>query len=356
MFLRVPGVGAGWEITRLESNPTLLGCEIVGTQSLTLFSRPSTRSSGATLLRATAVAAALSLFGAGAVACNSDSDTQQEQAQQSEVPGIRVQIKDKGQAPLQRIEYTHAAHEQSFTFKATQGLEQRTEGGDAGSDQGISPEDSNVPYDEVTMNLPLEVSAQEIGSGTTNDQRVVRFTAGNPSGTNAERNEDIASAKGFRMETELLASGRPATRSFSAPEGATNSARASVESALTQLTDFPLIFPEDEIGVGARWELTTRVEAAVSMQQVITYTLDKIDGSTLTLGVDVQRSPNVATLAGTNLEIVDSKTTSSGTLTVDLDKTAPTSGNIEVETTLHFGQPNSPVRVIQSEVTRSEWE
>lgn len=300
----------------------------------------------------------LSLLGAGVVACGSESRTQQEQSQQATVPGIRVQLQDQGAAPLQRLEYTSEASEQNFTFKATQGLEQRTEGGNTGTTSGTadqSENDTHVPYGEVTMELPITVSAKEIGSGATDDQRAVQFTVGTPTGTNTDRNDDIASAKGFRMDTELLASGRPATRSFASPEGATESARASVESALTQLTNFPLIFPEEQIGVGARWEVTSRVEGAVSMQQVITYTLAKVDGSEVTLDVNVDRSPNVTTLASTDLEIIDSSVSSSGQLMVDLDHVEPTSGHIEVETNVHFGKPDSPVRVIQREVTRSEW-
>lgn len=301
-----------------------------------------------------------------AVAC---SDSEQPQAKPADVavPGVKVELLSRGASPQEPIAWFSQEGSQEVTFHATQGFAQHTVGatgdaknkGDAttstaaASETAKEDEQPNVAeldYDEVTMNLPLTAEVTTDGKG-----RQTSVTVGEPSGTNDERNRDIATAKGFKMSTEQDVDGRATSRNYTAPDEASATARASVESALNQMNDYPLIFPTDPVGVGAKWTVSNRVDGDISMTQKITYSLLEREGQTVSLKVEVSRKPAVATLAQTDLKVLDVKTESSGQIALDLNKVLPTRGHINVETKVTYGQDDSPVRVVQTSTSKSKW-
>ena len=153
--------------------------------------------------------------------------------------------------------------------------------------------------------------------------------------------------------------GRVVSRSFAAPEDATGAARSNVERALTQMTDVPVVFPEEDLGTGARWTVSGQVEdpmLGVSMRQGVTFTLLSREGSRIELGVEVERTPSVQKMAGSDLNVVDSSSDSDGNVTVDLRRPVPVSGMIDTTTSVTYGQAESPVTVVQTSRTRSAFE
>lgn len=307
-----------------------------------------------------------------AVAC---SDSEQSQAKPADVavPGVKVELLSRGASPQEPIAWFSQEGSQEVTFHATQGFAQHTIGaaGDAEAakdskakadattstaaasetaKEDEQPDVAELDYDEVTMNLPLTAEVTTDGKG-----RQTSVTVGEPSGTNDERNRDIATAKGFKMSTEQDVDGRATSRNYTAPDEASATARASVESALNQMNDYPLIFPTDPVGVGAKWTVSNRVDGDISMTQKITYSLLEREGQTVSLKVEVSRKPAVATLAQTDLKVLDVKTESSGQIALDLNKVLPTRGHINVETKVTYGQDDSPVRVVQTSTSKSKW-
>lgn len=304
------------------------------------------------------------------VAC---SDSEQPQAKPADVavPGVKVELLSRGASPQEPIAWFSQEGSQEVTYHATQGFAQHTVGASGGSGDSDDADDDatasatdasetakedeqpdvdELDYDEVTMNLPLSAEVTTDGEG-----RQTNVTVGEPTGTNDERNEDIATAKGFKMTTEQEVDGRATSRSYTAPDEASATARASVESALNQMNDFPLIFPTEPVGIGAKWTVSNRVDGDVSMTQKVTYTLLEREGQTVSLKVEVSRSPAVATLAQTDLKVLDVKTESSGQIALDLNKVLPTRGHINVETKVTYGQDDSPVRVVQTSTSKSKW-
>ncbi|MHA7686088.1 DUF6263 family protein [Corynebacterium evansiae] len=297
-----------------------------------------------------------------AVAC---SDSEQPQAKPADVavPGVKVELQSRGASPQEPIAWFSQEGSQEVTYHATQGFAQHTVGA-AKDDDAITsatdasetakedeqPDVDELDYDEVTMNLPLSAEVTTDGKG-----RQTNVTVGEPTGTNDERNEDIATAEGFKMTTEQEVDGRATSRSYTAPDEASATARASVESALNQMNDFPLIFPTEPVGVGAKWTVSNRVDGDISMTQKVTYSLLEREGQTVSLKVEVSRSPAVATLAQTDLKVLDVETESSGQIALDLNKVLPTRGHINVETKVTYGQDDSPVRVVQTSTSKSKW-
>jgi len=280
---------------------------------------------------------------------SSDDEPDRTAPVESTVDGVAVKLLDAGTSPTDPLAWFADDGEQKTTYSVSQGLGQHTVGGDA---QGTA--DGELPYSEVTMELPLTATA----ATDEGDGLAATVTAGTPTGDNDDRNDDIASAEGFRMVQKYSDDGKVSSRSFAAPEGASDSARASVEQGFTLMTDLPLVFPEEAVGEGARWTVTSQVSdsgSGVSMRQTVTYTIASRNGSQVNLDVDIERTPTVKQMAGTDLEVMDSTTESTGSLTLDLRRPLPVSGSVKTTTEITYGQPESPVTVVQESRTTSTW-
>ncbi|MGO1949251.1 MAG: hypothetical protein ACTH1D_06425 [Mycobacteriaceae bacterium] len=299
------------------------------------------------------------LTGSVITACSSgDEEDTTEGPVDAPVPGVSVTVDDPGEGPTEPLVWFNDDTEQHSVFRATQGLEQRTEGGDASD---LDTEDSDVlesddlPYEEVTMELPLSATTDTDGEELESTVAV----SGPPTGDNTDLNEEIASGEGFTMTQNHSQDGRVSSRGFSAPENASDSARLNVEQSLTQMTDIPLVFPSDELGVGARWTVNGQADdqmLGISMRQAVTYTLVNREGSRVELDVSVDRSPSVQQVPGSDLHVLDSSGESSGNITLDLRRPVPVSGKIETSSTVTYGEPESPVKVIQTSRATSAWE
>ncbi len=307
--------------------------------------RRSFPSTVAVLVSTVALGSTLGLSGC----VSSDDEPDRTDPVESAVDGVAVKLLDAGTSPTDPLVWSADEEEQQTTFSVAQGLGQHTTGGD---EQGTA--DGELPYSEVTMELPLTATtASDNGEGLA-----ATVTAGTPSGDNDDRNEDIATAEGFRMVQKYSDDGKVSSRSFAAPENATDSARASVEQGFTLMTDLPLVFPEEAVGEGARWTVTGQVSdsgSGVSMRQTVTYTIASRSGSQVNLDVDVERTPTVKQMAGTDLQVMDSTTESTGSLTLDLRHPLPVSGSVKTTTEITYGQPDSPVTVVQESRTTSTW-
>ena len=307
--------------------------------------RRSFPSTVAVLVSTVALGSTLGLSGC----VSSDDEPDRTAPVESTVDGVAVKLLDAGTSPTDPLAWFADDGEQKTTYSVSQGLGQHTVGGDA---QGTA--DGELPYSEVTMELPLTATA----ATDEGDGLAATVTAGTPTGDNDDRNDDIASAEGFRMVQKYSDDGKVSSRSFAAPEGASDSARASVEQGFTLMTDLPLVFPEEAVGEGARWTVTGQVSdsgSGVSMRQTVTYTIASRNGSQVNLDVDIERTPTVKQMAGTDLEVMDSTTESTGSLTLDLRRPLPVSGSVKTTTEITYGQPDSPVTVVQESRTTSTW-
>ncbi|HIW92313.1 MAG TPA: hypothetical protein H9870_11710 [Candidatus Corynebacterium avicola] len=289
-----------------------------------------------------ATTAAVLLGLGGLTACSSDEEAPAEAPSDVPVAGVSVDVVDPGEGSTSPLTWFSDDSEQQTTFRATRGLEQKTEG---------ATEEDDVPYEERTMEIPLTLSTT-----TDGEELESEVVAGAPTGDNTDRNDDIATAEGFTMTQAFGQDGRVTSRNYTAPDGATDSARASVEQSFTQMTDLPLVFPTEELGTGAKWTVASQVDDSISMRQTVTYTLVKREGSRIELDVDIDRTPSVRQMAGTDLQVVDSSSDSGGRISVDLRRPVPVSGMVETSTTVTYGEPDSDVTVVQTSRNKSVWE
>lgn len=249
-----------------------------------------------------------------------------------DVDAPEVRLIDPGAGDSATVRWHDDGAEQEVTMSVTQGLGQQVLSGDGAS--------GHAPLPDTTMNLPMEATV----TGAEGD-RTVDVTVGTPSGTDANLNDDIATADGFRMG--YLASGRGVLEELKlgAPSGATETARAGVEASLTQWSALPIVFPEEAIGVGARWTVKDTVDGS-DVNQTLTYTLMGRQGDMVDLGVEVEQTPTLTELKGQDgvrLIVADATTdTRAGRLTIDLGKPLPVTGEVTYVTEVTYADGEGP--------------
>ena len=246
----------------------------------------------------------------------------------------KVTIVEEGDGPAATLRWNDDGAEQDTALVVTQGFVQRADGGDS---------------DTVTPDTRLEMpmSATAVGGG---DDRSVTIELGAPFGSNAELNEDIATAEGFLVNYTGDATGRIREMNMGAPDEATATARAGVESGLGQWTSLPIVFPEEAVGPGAVWTVENHVSGNSDVRQTITYTLVSRSGDDLELDVSVAQTPAVTELEDDDvtLRVIDSETeTRDGRLTIDLSRPLPVEGVIDYVTSVTYGDGDSDTRVTQ---------
>lgn len=268
------------------------------------------------------------LLAAGLVLSGCGSDSAPETAPVPlEVP--KVTLVDAGDGAAEVVEWADDGAEQETSIIVTQGFTQRAEG--EGADDS-----ANTTTPDTRLEMPVTVTA----SGTGED-RSAEAEVGVPFGSNAELNDDIATAEGFVAKWNGDATGRMLELEVGAPEDATDTARAGTEAALLQWARLPIVFPSEPIAPGAVWTVESHVGGDSSLRQTLTYTLESRDGDQVELDVEVEQSPTVTELDagdGLTLRVVDSGTeTRSGELTIDLGSPLPTAGLIDYVTSVTYG-------------------
>lgn len=211
--------------------------------------------------------------------------------------------------------------------------------------------------DVQRLTLPLSgatTAADEAREGERDASRDVEFRVGQPSSTDLELTEDIRSAEGFLLGWRAEDDGQVSTVRLAAPKDATDEGRAEVEQALMKLLSLPVVFPTEAVGPGATWSVDSRVTGESTLLQTTTYTITAIDGDRVELDVDVQQRPAIGALTmedGRSLNVLNSNTTSEGSLTVELDNPLPVDGRVSYTTRVVYGGADSDVRVVQDTTT-----
>lgn len=259
-----------------------------------------------------------------------------------EADAVKISLVDGGSGSKQPIRFKPTATPQQATLIIDDGFHQTTSTGD------------DTPEETHTMKLPVTAEATE--------QRKVTLTVGTPTYSDTTLNDELATAQGFAVSWEGDDTGRIHTLVFSAPDEATDTARAATERFLQHVINLPVVFPGEDIGTGAKWKVESRVSGASTLLQTTTYTVKSIADSVVELDVQVEQRPAVSKLSITgadgqptgDLQVLDSTTNSKGTIKVDLKKPLP-EGDVQFTTTVEYGG-DSDVTVTQKATTRIQFQ
>ena len=144
-------------------------------------------------------------------------------------------------------------------------------------------------------------------------------------------------AKMVGTKGTVIVSDRGVTQSaeIQAPEGTKKEELAQFENMQKSMNHASAPFPKEPVGIGAKWSVTTDMkENGIQMTQVVTYTLEKIEGRTVTLSTAlVQSAENQPVAAdslppGSTATLASLESTGTGKSVIDLDHLFPTKGEL----------------------------
>lgn len=107
----------------------------------------------------------------------------------------------------------------------------------------------------------------------------------------------------------------------------------SMKQSLNQMAT-PL--PEEAVGIGAKWKVSMPITMPeLKINQTATYTLKKIDGDTVTFGVEITQSAprqkmNIP-MAGAEVIMESMNSTGSGSMSLELDKIVPVDSSLSLK-------------------------
>ncbi|ALC06319.1 hypothetical protein CDES_09670 [Corynebacterium deserti GIMN1.010] len=291
-----------------------------------------------------------------------DTPTEVEQSVGLAVNPARIVVENAGEGTKQVITYKDVpeseenAPAQDVTLNLSQGFAQSIVTADTVDPVAPAGGDVTTLHLPVTATTkPAEASDEEMVPAT----RDISLTAGDPTISDTSQAADMNSAGGFNLGIRATDSGQHTVLSFAAPVDATDQGRLLMEQYLLTFTSLPIVFPEEEIGVGATWTVDSRVTGESTLLQTVTYTLAGIDGDKVDLDVAVSQRPSMGAIEITEdengealetpeqLAVLNSNTTSVGSLSIDLTQPLPTSGQVSWTTRVIYGGSNNDVRVVQ---------
>src|SRR5699024_2785335 len=172
-----------------------------------------------------------------------------------------------------------------------------------------------------------------------------------------------ATAAGFTVTWTRDADGSVRSYSLEAPAGATDAARAGIEVTADVVADATVIWPTEEIGVGARWTVTDRVDDAVAPTRVVTYELTRLEGDLATVRSSTTAPETAPVLTApapdggpdVALEVDTYDVTGSGEFTVDLRAALPAEGRTESSTRAVYVDSDSGLRTTHDEDSALEF-
>lgn len=268
----------------------------------------------------------------------------------------RITLISAGTSPRTALRFADIATDGSDrTVAVTTGFSQRV----FPSADAVDPHRPTVTDVTTTATLTCSTVAAENSPQATRSifLEVTTSTSGD-----ATAAQELSGADGFGFGMFATDTGSISSVNYSAPEGASAQARVRMERYLGNFFGFPLVFPTEDIGVGAQWTVENRT---ATFLQEITYTLAAFDPATGTGTVTgtVTQRPSVSVLdtsaitgAPANLSVVASDGGSTLSLDFDLTTALPTTGTVEVTTRIQYGTDDSPLRVVEDHFTRVDYQ
>ena len=289
---------------------------------------------------ALASASALAVLTAGACSSPGTDDGGDAAAGAEREPAAQV---DPGPAP--EVHLVEAGREPTRTLALAAGATpSRTvvtiESGSRTVVAGGRPQDRSTPSQDLTVR---GTSDPDVDGAVRSAVTVDSFTS-----TDERRSAQYSTATGFGLTWLRAADGTVRGETLEAPTGATDAARAGVETAADEVTSGAVVFPHEAVGVGARWEVTRHVDDGVAPTRVTTYRLTALDGDVVTLAVSVRAPGASSTLEAptdggdpVRLDVERYEAGGDGELTVDLRAPLPVRGTVRQTTKAVYADPRT---------------
>jgi len=305
----------------------------VSFRHLPAFSAPLATQKARAASARTALAAACAVTFSGTLAACSQQDS-------DPLEGIPAFDVDPGQVTL----VEDGEGEKTVLSYATEGAQQNT-----GVEVATGVFQGAVASDKVNPEAP---EASDV------DEQTLQLEA-----TSTGETTDVV-AEGFRMRWTADPSGQISDVKLLPAEESSDADRERLERALLQILSTMPVFPREAVGEGASWTASARTTGQTSMRRTTTYTVTKIEGSTVTLDLDIVEEPTEKELdlgdapgaAGSEkLTAESARTSSQAEITVDLAQPIPVAGQNSATTRVVYSGPNQDFKVVQDVTTSTRY-
>jgi hypothetical protein len=228
-----------------------------------------------------------------------------------------VKVTDLGQGPKKELRYR-------FQKDAAETLNLEMEMSMKMMVGGQKGPDMDMPIMKMGMKVKtLEIQENgdaRIGMEFTNAD--VAAKADIPPAVAAEMRKALQKMVGMKGTGIISTRGESREAKFEPPPNADAQVLQAMKGAEQQLAQMAAPLPKEAVGIGAKWEVMTEVEAnGVKLSQTILYTLKEIGDNTATFDVTIKQSAPRQMVQGMQLEKMQS--TGSGTTKLDLSRIVP---------------------------------
>ena len=164
------------------------------------------------------------------------------------------------------------------------------------------------------------------------DQFEIKSEPGtNPMIVNAMK-QQAGNMKGMKGSATVTSRGIFKDAQFTPPPGMDPKVSQFMETMKDSMNQMSAPLPENPVGVGAVWQMTTPIDTPVmKLSQVVTYTLTDVQGDTVKLDVAIEQSAPEQEIkapgapAGTEIVMDSLESSGVGTLEVHMTSLVPTS-------------------------------
>ncbi len=243
------------------------------------------------------------------------------------VPPTTVTLLDPGAEPRSVLSYqlTHGTEsEHRVTARSTIA---QVLGGDPEQD-----------FSRPEVTLPITA---RIGASNAMGQNVT-LTVGAATSPDDSTRAALEAAPGSEATLRMSKSGAVHELTLSPSPESNDTAREALEHALFQTVYGVGVMPSDPVGIGARWLIEQPIESATDIVQSTTVTLRDRTDDVLVLDVSVNQQPSLEYFdtPGAGRLLIDTfSSNGSGTITIDLEKPLPVSGQVAVRGEQQYSDP-----------------
>lgn len=213
--------------------------------------------------------------------------------------------------------------------------------------------------------LPPMLMDMTLKVADVNDQRLrydfvltdtgVPAAAGTPPKLVRVLEQALATLQGMKGHAVVTRRGVTKEAKISMPGKANAQTQQIVQGMEQALQQISAPFPEEPVGVGARWKLVTPMhQNGVSLQQTAIYTLKKITGDRLELDVTLtQTAPKqkVQSPIGVTVDLLSLSSKGDGDMTMKLDRLAPLTSQIAIDSAVSMGLPENKTMKMSSQMS-----
>jgi hypothetical protein len=267
---------------------------------------------------------------------------------QSDLQQPDVKLLDAGSAPRKALRFhLKAGDKESAVMTMKMSMEMS---GALSSGQAVK-----MP----AMSMPMDITVQSVAPNgditytMVMEEPGVADEPGAMPGVVQAMKTSLASLKGLSMTGVISDRGIVRQAAMKIPADADPALRQSMDQMKDSLSKMSAPFPEEAVGLGAKWEVRTHVTSGgMAIDQTATYQLVSVSGdrwnakTTIEQTAGKQKIENPA-LGSVQMNLLKLNSKGGGTISSDLSKLVPSQGNVdlhmEMASEIVMAQTNQPM-------------